>query len=72
MQNNTYYIILKDKLNEIKGKTTNINENINELKELMKDSILIDNEVLNNDLFELISDKNIEINDIINNTIVKL
>ena len=72
METNEYYIMLKAKLNEIKGKITNVKNDVNTLKEAMKESILIDNEVLNNNLFELIYDKNIEINEIINNTIIKL
>ena len=72
METNEYYIILKAKLNEIKIKITNIKNDVNALKEATKESILIDNEVLNNNLFELIYDKNIEINEIINNTIIKL
>ena len=72
METNEYYIMLKAKLNEIKIKITNIKNDVNALKEATKESILIDNEVLNNNLFELIYDKNIEINEIINNTIIKL
>ena len=64
METNEYYIILRDKLNEIREKTTNIEEVTNNLKETMKESILIDNEVLNNDLFELINNN---ITEIINN-----
>ena len=47
METNEYYIMLKAKLNEIKGKITNVKNDVNTLKEAMKESILIDNEVLN-------------------------
>ena len=70
MQNNMNYIILKDKVNRIKEKIINIDENMTELKELTKESILIDNEVLDNDLFELINNTNTAIINNINNTII--
>ena len=70
MQNNTYYIILRDKINEIKEKIISFDENMIELKESMKESILINDEVLNNDLFELIFSENKEINNNINYNII--